>query len=133
MVPSRGGRDHATRLQDLDPVAEGGIRGIMEARAWGSDRSSALKAFARYEAQLADDLGANPGPELVRIADLLRDGRGAPSRAPTPGYPPERADRRFEPETLIGHEREFSVLYEALLEARRQRPRVVDVTSDHGL
>jgi len=38
---------HATRLQDLDPLAEEGIRGIMEARAWASDRSSALKAFAR--------------------------------------------------------------------------------------
>ncbi|HYU46587.1 MAG TPA: AAA family ATPase [Terriglobales bacterium] len=124
---------HATRLQDLDPLAEGGIRGIMEARAWASDRSGALKAFARYEAQLADELGAKPGPELVRMADLLRDGRGAPSRPVTPGYPPERADRRFEPETLIGREREFSVLYDAWLEARRKSPRIVVVTSDPGV
>ena len=35
---------HATRLRELDPLAEEGIRGIMEARAWASDRSSALKA-----------------------------------------------------------------------------------------
>jgi len=124
---------HATRLQDLDPLAEEGIRGIMEARAWASDRSSALKAFARYEAQLANELGAKPGPELVRMADLLRDGRGAPSRPATPGYPPERADRRFEPETLIGREREFSVLYDAWLEARRKSPRIVVVTSDPGV
>ena len=124
---------HATRLQDLDPLAEEGIRGIMEARAWASDRSSALKAFARYEAQLADELGAKPGPELVRMADLLRDGRGAPSRPVTPGYPPERADRRFEPETLIGREREFSVLYDAWLEARHKSPRIVVVTSDPGV
>jgi len=124
---------HATRLQDLDPLAEEGIRGIMEARAWASDRSSALKAFARYEAQLADELGAKPGPELVRMADLLRDGRRAPSRAATPGYPPERADRRFEPETLIGREREFSVLYDAWLEARKKSPRIVVVTSDPGV
>src|SRR6266487_2127131 len=98
-----------------------------------SDRSGALKAFARYEAQLADELGAKPGPELVRMADLLRDGRGAPSRPVTPGYPPERADRRFEPETLIGREREFSVLYDAWLEARRKSPRIVVVTSDPGV
>ncbi len=122
---------HATRLQDLDPVAEEGIRGIMEARAWASDRSSALKAFARYEAQLADELGAKPGPELVRMADLLRDGRGAASRPTTPGYPPERADRRFEPETLIGREREFSVLYDAWLEAPRgARQAVSDPAGD---
>src|SRR5882762_9049730 len=124
---------HATRLQDLDPVAEEGIRGIMEARAWASDRSSALKAFARYEAQLADELGAKPGPELVRMADLLRDGRRSPTQPTKPGYPPERADRRFEPETLIGREREFSVLYDAWLEARRKSPRIVVVTSDPGV
>ncbi|PYO86534.1 MAG: hypothetical protein DMD58_16590 [Gemmatimonadetes bacterium] len=85
----------AARLQDLDPLAEEGIRGIMEARAWASDRSGALKAFGRYEAQLAEELGAKPGPELVRMADLLRDGRRSPTRATTPGYPAERADRRF--------------------------------------
>ena len=124
---------HAARLQDLDPLAEEGIRGIMEARAWASDRSGALKAFGRYEAQLAEELGAKPGPELVRMADLLRDGRRSPTRATTPGYPPERADRRFEPETLIGREREFSVLFDAWLEARRKSPRIVVVTSDPGV
>src|SRR5438105_10719873 len=124
---------HATRLQELDPLAEEGIRGMMEARAWASDRSSALKVFARYESRLAEELGAKPGPELVRMADLLRDGRRPPGRAATPGYPPERADRRFEPETLIGREREFSVLYDAWLEARRKSPRIVVVTSDPGV
>ena len=124
---------HAARLQDLDPLAEEGIRGIMEARAWASDRSGALKAFARYAAQLAEELGAKPGPELVRMADLLRDGRRSPARPVTPGDPPERADRRFEPETLIGREREFSVLYDAWLEARRKSPRIVVVTSDPGV
>jgi len=123
---------HATRLQELDPLAEEGIRGIMEARAWASDRSSALKAFARYETQLAEELGAKPGPDLIRMADLLRDGR-SPGRAAVPGSPPERADRRFEPETLIGREREFSVLYDAWLEARRKSPRIMVVTSDPGV
>jgi DNA-binding SARP family transcriptional activator len=124
---------HATRLQDLDPLSEEGIRGIMEARAWASDRSGALKAFARYESRLAEELAAKPGPELVRMADLLRDGRRSPARPATPGHPPERADRRFEPETLIGREREFSVLYDAWLEARRKSPRIVVVTSDPGV
>jgi len=123
---------HATKLQELDPLSEEGIRGVMEARAWASDRSSALKAFARYEAQLADELGAKPGPDLVRMADLLRDGRRAP-RPAVAGYPPPRIDRRFEPETLIGREREFSVLYDAWIEARRKNPRIVVVTSDPGV
>jgi DNA-binding SARP family transcriptional activator/tetratricopeptide (TPR) repeat protein len=124
---------HASRLRVLDPLVEEGIRGFMEARAWASDRSGALKAFARYESQLARELGAKPGPELVRMADLLRDGRRSPTRPVTPGYPSERADRRFEPETLIGREREFSVLFDAWLEARRKSPRIVVVTSDPGV
>jgi tetratricopeptide (TPR) repeat protein len=105
----------------------------MEARAWASDRSGALKAFARYEARLLEELDAKPGPDLVRMADLLRDGRRSPSRPAIPGYPPERADRRFEPETLIGREREFSVLFDAWSEARRKYPRIVVVTSDPGV
>jgi len=124
---------HASRLQDLDPLAEEGVRGVMEARAWASDRSSALKVFARYEARLEEELGAKPGPELVRMADLLRDGRRNPTGPRAVGYPPERADRRFEPETLIGREREFSVLYDAWLDARRKSPRIVVVTSDPGV
>src|SRR5262245_6711680 len=123
---------HATKLQDLDPLSEEGIRGVMEARAWASDRSSALKAFARYESRLAEELGAKPGADLVRMADLLRDGRRGP-RPAVAGYPPPRIDRRFEPETLIGREREFSVLYDAWLEARRKNPRIVVVTSDPGV
>src|SRR5881394_177056 len=124
---------HAIRLQDLDPLAEEGIRGVMEARAWASEISSALKAFARYEERLAEELNAKPGPELVRMADLLRDGRRPTLGPRAAGYPPERADRRFEPETLIGREREFSVLYDAWLEARRKSPRIVVVTSDPGV
>src|SRR5204862_7093844 len=72
------------------------------------------------------------GADLIRMADLLRDGRRS-SRPHAAGYPPERADRRFEHETLIGREREFSVLYDAWLEARRKNPRIVVVTSDPGV
>ena len=122
----------AQRLQELDPLAEEAIRGIMEARAWAGDRSNALKAFARYEAQLTEELGAKPGADLARMADLLRDGRRSSPRPAAIGMP-EVVARRFEPETLIGREREFSVLYDAWIEARRKTPRFVVVTSDPGV
>ena len=122
----------AERLQQLDPLAEEAIRGVMEARAWAGDRSNALKAFARYEAQLAEELGAKPGADLARMADLLRDGRRSSPRPAVTGIT-EVAPRRFEPETLIGREREFSVLYDAWIEARRKTPRIVVVTSDPGV
>jgi DNA-binding SARP family transcriptional activator len=125
----------AARLAELDPLAEEAIRGIMEARAWAGDRSNALKAFARYQAQLAEELGAKPGADVVRMADLLRDGRRATPRPVAPGEPPLSRPVRplFEPETLVGREREFSALYDAWLEARRKVPRIVVLTGDPGV
>jgi DNA-binding SARP family transcriptional activator/tetratricopeptide (TPR) repeat protein len=126
----------AERLQELDALAEEAIRGVMESRAWAGDRSNALKAFARYETQLAEELGAKPGADLVRMAELLRDGRRTTPRPAAPGAPAPASQvmaRRFEPETLIGREREFSVLYDAWIEARHKTPRIVVVTSDPGV
>jgi DNA-binding SARP family transcriptional activator len=67
---------HATRLQQIDPLAEAAVQGIMEGRTAAGDRSGALTAFCRYERQLVLDLDARPSADLVRMADLLRDGRG---------------------------------------------------------
>ncbi len=122
---------HAQVLLDLDPLSEDAVRGLIEARAWVGDRTNALKAFGRFEARLAEELGAKPSADLVRIADLLREGR---RRAPQPaGQVSERCERRFEAETLIGREREFSQLYDAWLDVRRGAPRIVVLVGDPGV
>ena len=122
---------HAQVLEELDPHSEDAVRGIIEARAWVGDRSNALKAFNRYASRLAQDLEAKPSPELVRIIDLLREGRRAAPRPTDDGVPP-REERRFEAETIIGREREFSVLYDAWLDVRRRRPHVLVLLGDPG-
>lgn len=125
---------HAQTLLDLDPLSEDGVRGVMEARAWVGDRTNALKAFSRYEAALEEELGAKPSSDIVRMADLMRQGRRSPLRPPTTPEPPEaRAERRMEPETIIGRSREFSILYDAWLDVRRRIPRVMVVTGDPGI
>jgi len=124
---------HAQRLLELDPLSEDAVRGVMEARAWVGDRSNALKVYARFETRLADELGAKPSPDLVRIADLLREGRRAAPRPAKAGQISERHERRFEAETLIGREREFARLYDAWLQVRRQEPRIVAVLGDPGV
>jgi len=122
---------HAQVLLDLDPLSEDAVRGLIEARAWVGDRTNALKAFGRFEERLAEELGAKPSADLVRIADLLREGR---RRAPQPaGQVSERCERRFEAETLIGREREFSQLYDAWLDVRRGAPRIVVLVGDPGV
>ena len=123
---------HALVLEDLDPLSEDAVRGIMEARAWVGDRSNALKAFHRYAHRMEVELGAKPSPELERVAGLLREGRRAAPR-PTADGPPPREERRFEAEAIIGREREFSALYDAWLEVRQRKPRVMVVLGDPGI
>jgi len=123
---------HAQVLYDLDPLLEDAVRGLMEARAWVGDRTDALKIFGRYEERLAEELGAKPSADLARMADLLREGKRSPTRPPAPGEP-LTMQRRFEPEMLIGREREFSVLRDAWLEVRQRQPRVMVITGDPGL
>src|SRR3989442_12554901 len=123
---------HAQVLYDLDPLLEDAVRGLMEARAWVGDRTDALKIFGRYEERLAEELGAKPSADLARMADLLREGKGLATRPVAPDEP-LAMQRRFEPEMLIGREREFSVLRDACLEVRQRQPRVMVITGDPGL
>ena len=123
----------AQTLYDMDPVSEDAVRGLMESRAAVGDRANALKIFARYESQVVEELGAKPSGDLVRMADLLREGRRPTARPAKADEPQPPVHRRFEPETLIGREREYSVLYDAWLEARRRAPRIVVVLGDPGI
>ena len=124
---------HAQILLELDPLSEDGVRGVMEARAWVGDRGNALKVYNRFEARLVEELGAKPSADLERIANLLREGRGAVSRPASSGQVSERRERRFEAETLIGREREFASLYDAWLRVRRREPQIVVLLGDPGV
>src|SRR5947208_13598814 len=85
---------HAQVLLDLDPLSEDAVRGLIEARAWVGDRTNALKVFARFEARLGEELDAKPSAELVRNAELLREGRRAAPAPTVAGQASERRGRR---------------------------------------
>jgi DNA-binding SARP family transcriptional activator/tetratricopeptide (TPR) repeat protein len=123
---------HARVLGELEPLSEDALRGIMEARAWVGDRTNALKAYADFESRLAVELGARPNADLVRIANLLREGRRSPYRQPSEPAP-ETGEKRFEPERLIGREKEFGQLYDAWTGVRKRQPTVIMLTGEPGI
>lgn len=56
----------------MDPLREVGHRLLMRAE-WGrGDRAAALRALARCEQIMADELDAEPSPETARLADRIR-------------------------------------------------------------
>ncbi|HYK09814.1 MAG TPA: AAA family ATPase [Gemmatimonadales bacterium] len=123
---------HATTLLQFDPLSEDGVRGVMEARAWVGDRSGALKTYESYIAQLAEILDAQPSPDMIRMATLLREGH-QPRRPNAVAEPYSRRERRMEAETIIGRTREFSLLFDNWLDVKKSAPRVVIVTGDPGI
>src|SRR2546425_12640298 len=86
---------HAQVLLDLDPLSEDAVRGLIEARAWVGDRTKPLKAFARFEADLATHLNVKPSAELGRLAALVREGRRPAPRPRSPHLRPEQQARRL--------------------------------------
>ena len=123
---------HARVLLELDPLSENAVRGLMEARVGVGDRGGALRAYGRFEARLADELGLQPSPDLTRIAGLLRQGRRPAPHPAIPRKVSEREERRFDGETVIGREKEFAQLHDAWLDVRRGVPRIAVLLGDPG-
>jgi DNA-binding SARP family transcriptional activator len=126
-----------------DPMREEGWR--MHALAlWSSGRQAdALAALRRARATFADELGLDPGPDLVALeeailaqrTDVLRAAVAPPpADAPRPQAtappPPENRPRAT---TFVGREGELAALMAAAGEAVADGARVALVTGEAGL
>lgn len=111
--------DHAGALTDLDALGDTALRdetlvGLrLRALEAAGRRTEALRVFADHRERLADELGADPSPDLVRLhADLLRE-----------PAPPETRSRltvglRTAPNLLIGRDADVSRIGDLLGETR---------------
>jgi DNA-binding SARP family transcriptional activator len=126
-----------------DPMREEGWR--MHALAlWSSGRQAdALAALRRARATFADELGLEPGPDLVALEEAILTQRTDVLRAAVPAPPadtprppasaPPRPNDRPGATTFVGREGELAALMAAAGEAVADGARVALVTGEAGL
>lgn len=91
------GVEAARRMLSLDPLSEEAHRLLMRFLAAKDDRAAALAQFETCRHILDEELGIEPSPETVRLADRIRAGDLAPAR-PDPGVPEPRLPALGPPE-----------------------------------
>lgn len=80
-VPNATRERAARRLIALDPLREAATRALMQVHAERGEGAQAIKLFEALKARLHAELGVKPEAETVRLHEMLRDGRPAPSPA----------------------------------------------------
>jgi len=125
-----------------DPMREEGWR-MYALALWSSGRQAdALAALRRARATFADELGLDPGPDLVALeeailtqrADVLRAAvRPPPADTPRPQVTAPPPNDRLGATTFVGREGELAALMAAAGEAAADGARVALVTGEAGL
>ncbi|OII12304.1 BTAD domain-containing putative transcriptional regulator [Curtobacterium sp. MCBA15_008] len=105
-----------------NPFDEAAVAGSMRALVAAGRTAEALAAFAAHRDRLADELGADPSADLVRLnADLLR--RAAADTGRT-----RRIGLRAAPNTLVGRQEDLDTVADLL-----SRHRLVTILGAGGL
>ncbi len=126
-----------------DPLREEGWR-LHALALWSGGRpADALAALRRARVIFADELGLDPGPDLVALEEAILTQRTDVLRAavPTPPTHPTRPRTTAPPTpdngpgatTFVGRDRELAALVAASREAATDGARVALVTGDAGL
>ncbi|MFC4424915.1 ATP-binding protein [Deinococcus navajonensis] len=95
----------------LDPLAEDVWARRMRLLYLAGDRDGALEAFDACRSALATQLGAEPLPSTLRLAEELR--RAAPAPPGPPPGPVVMPAATLRPPVLVGREREWAAMEEA--------------------
>lgn len=111
----------AAQLHRSDPLDEAAARRHMLALADAGDPAGALALFEGLRRLLAEELGADPGHETVRLAEALRAGTAVlgPARDAARTHPPSPVASRahtlpHQPTRFVGRESEVAALIDTL-------------------
>jgi len=138
-----GALGHARTAVAADPLDETAHRAVMLAHARAGEAAAALAAYERLRETLADELGADPGPETQALHLAVLRGDPPPAAAAArsamarPGPAARRAPAGPSGQAVevgfVGRERELGELARAWAAAAERRPGLVLVTGEAGI
>jgi DNA-binding SARP family transcriptional activator/tetratricopeptide (TPR) repeat protein len=114
------------RLLDHDPLAEDVLQPYLRALYLAGRRDAALTAFERFESHLRDELGLEPLPETVQLAELLRRADGLPDPVAKVAGPSAVPVTALRPPRLVARDAEVAA-------ARAARAPLVLVAGEPGI
>ncbi|PZA05799.1 MULTISPECIES: BTAD domain-containing putative transcriptional regulator [unclassified Meiothermus] len=104
---------YARRLVEADPVSEAAYRRLMRLHYLLGDRAAALQTYARAQEALRRELGVDPLPSTVELAQAIAQDEAGARLQPVPAKA-----YRLQPLILVGREREWAALEAAWAEGR---------------
>jgi len=119
-----------TRWLMLDPLDETAYQRLMQVHLAAGDRAAALEVFGTAQAALARELGVEPAPATLVLAERARLAAGPPPlvRPLSAAQPPTLAEG-----PLVGRGDEFSQLISAYHAARQGQTQCVIVEGEAGI
>lgn len=85
----------SAKLLEADPLDEGALRAHMTCLARAGQLGRARQVYRTFVAQLADQLGVEPGADLQALSESLGKSAGAQAAAVAPRAPASGADEGF--------------------------------------
>ncbi|HEX3368736.1 MAG TPA: AAA family ATPase [Candidatus Cybelea sp.] len=122
----------ARKILEADPWREDIVRRVIALRYERGDAAGAISEYRAFESRLREEMGVEPMPETVALAERIVRGDVAGEDGGEAHAPPRAADRnRLLP--FVGREREIERLNEAWSRAKMQRGGIVFVGGEPGI
>ena len=121
----------AERWLALDQVNEVAVRRVMALRAGAGNRNAALEAFEAFRLVLRDELGVEPTPETLSLAEKLRLETNPVPKARNPRLPSLPA--LLLEGRMVGRVSEFVKLVEAYHASAQGQPQLVVISGEPGI
>lgn len=124
----------ARKILEADPWREDIVRRIVALRYESGDAAGAISEYRTFESRLREEMGVDPMPETVVLAErVVRGDIAGEDDGDAMSAPAARGDERRRLLPFAGREREIERLSEAWSRAKMQRGGIVFIGGEPGI